>query len=411
MVWENVRMNTLICTLESWQTALVILVPILAVAVIVFAWCGIPRKQKNDERKKPVQQQPIKSSDEKPERASSSIVEHTEAPAAESAAQIKAREETAEAPAADQIEETSGEQAPDEAPSLTTSETPIAETKQPKFTVRYSKSFTARLILASDEIKGYYAALANKLISYKKVKCRASWAVASFNRGREKLAKINVRGKSLYLFVALEPSALESYRVKDASGKKRYAAVPAMLKIKSDRALKRALALIDELATKKTLEAYTPKTEFKASDYPTDTLENLLARKLIKENKVKPVAQPAPQAPVIKTVLKTVTVTQAQKLITNEAAATLVTVKSGAPVIGKKYPVNIDVLSAAFNSGDAVDIAALKAKRLVPQKESAVKILARGTLDKKLTVYADDFSADAVKMIALTGGKAIKGKK
>ena len=35
-------------------------------------------------------------------------------------------------------------------------------------------------------------------------------------------------------------------------------------------------------------------------------------------------------------------------------------------------------------------------------------MLARGIIDKPLYVYANDFSLAAVKMIALTGGKAIK---
>lgn len=42
---------------------------------------------------------------------------------------------------------------------------------------------------------------------------------------------------------------------------------------------------------------------------------------------------------------------------------------------------------------------------------SAVKVLARGSLDKALTVEAADFSLPAVKMIVITGGKVVKLKK
>ena len=80
---------------------------------------------------------------------------------------------------------------------------------------------------------------------------------------------------------------------------------------------------------------------------------------------------------------------------------------SVAPV-GKKHVVNVDTLSKAFASGDVVDLEALKSKGLLPKNAKAVKVLARGSLDKVLTVRADDFSADAVKMIVLTGGKAIR---
>ena len=46
--------------------------------------------------------------------------------------------------------------------------------------------------------------------------------------------------------------------------------------------------------------------------------------------------------------------------------------------------------------------------KLIPKNVGSLKILARGVLDKPLNVEAQDFSLDAVKMIVLTGGKAIK---
>ncbi|MCD8205650.1 MAG: uL15 family ribosomal protein [Clostridia bacterium] len=53
---------------------------------------------------------------------------------------------------------------------------------------------------------------------------------------------------------------------------------------------------------------------------------------------------------------------------------------------------------------------ALKAKRLIDKKCTRVKILSGGKIDKALTVKADDFSLDAIKMILLVGGKVIKIK-
>ena len=52
----------------------------------------------------------------------------------------------------------------------------------------------------------------------------------------------------------------------------------------------------------------------------------------------------------------------------------------------------------------------MKEKGLIPQKTDFVKVLGRGMLDKHLIVEAQDFSADAVKMIVLTGGHAIHKK-
>jgi large subunit ribosomal protein L15 len=73
----------------------------------------------------------------------------------------------------------------------------------------------------------------------------------------------------------------------------------------------------------------------------------------------------------------------------------------------KKAIVNIDVLAKEFNDGDVVDLTSLKAKKLIDKKSKTVKILARGAIDKKLTVRAGEFSNTALKMIILTGGTAV----
>ena len=59
-----------------------------------------------------------------------------------------------------------------------------------------------------------------------------------------------------------------------------------------------------------------------------------------------------------------------------------------------------------LENGEVVNLDALKAKRLVSRNAGRIKILARGIMTKKLTVYADKFSLQAVKMITLAGGTA-----
>ena len=56
--------------------------------------------------------------------------------------------------------------------------------------------------------------------------------------------------------------------------------------------------------------------------------------------------------------------------------------------IGKKEIINIDTLSNSFENGDEVTLEALIAKKLVPSKTGSVKLLARGTLNKKLIVFS-----------------------
>ena len=73
---------------------------------------------------------------------------------------------------------------------------------------------------------------------------------------------------------------------------------------------------------------------------------------------------------------------------------------------GKLALINLDTICENFEDGETVTLEALKAKRLVNKNAGRIKILARGVMTKKLTVYADKFSLQAVKMITLAGGHA-----
>lgn len=101
---------------------------------------------------------------------------------------------------------------------------------------------------------------------------------------------------------------------------------------------------------------------------------------------------------------------RADELITDSLAKDLL--KRGKEAIytsgSGKSIINVDTLSQHFLSGDRVDVNVLKSKGLVPFDTAYLKVLARGMIDKPLSVYANEFSLSAIKMIALTGGEAIK---
>ena len=73
---------------------------------------------------------------------------------------------------------------------------------------------------------------------------------------------------------------------------------------------------------------------------------------------------------------------------------------------GKMEAVNLDTICDHFEDGDVVTLEALQEKKLISKKSGRVKILARGTMTKKLEIIADTFSLQAVKMITLAGGKS-----
>jgi large subunit ribosomal protein L15 len=66
--------------------------------------------------------------------------------------------------------------------------------------------------------------------------------------------------------------------------------------------------------------------------------------------------------------------------------------------------VNLQDLERRFDAGDDVTLAALQAKGLGTRKGIPVKILAKGTISKPLTVHAHGFSAAARAGIEAAGG-------
>ena len=105
--------------------------------------------------------------------------------------------------------------------------------------------------------------------------------------------------------------------------------------------------------------------------------------------------------------LLTVTATEAEQLMSDVQATEHPSFLCEARRIharGKRAEINVDTVSRHFCAGDTVSLSSLKNKGLIPKNAAAVKILARGTLDKPLTVCAQDFSMGALKMILLTGG-------
>lgn len=74
---------------------------------------------------------------------------------------------------------------------------------------------------------------------------------------------------------------------------------------------------------------------------------------------------------------------------------------------GQRAAVNLGQIDEMFQAGDIVTIDALRRKALVPRRAGRVKILADGVLRKPLTIKAESFSVQAMKMIELTGGTVI----
>lgn len=68
--------------------------------------------------------------------------------------------------------------------------------------------------------------------------------------------------------------------------------------------------------------------------------------------------------------------------------------------------INLATLNERFSDGDTVDLAKLRAARLVHGAKPLVKVLAKGALERKLTIEAHAFSKQAIELIEKAGGQA-----
>ncbi len=278
--------------------------------------------------------------------------------------------------------------------------------------VRYNRSFLAKLIQGKEQTKEFYSELHNYIMSYERVRHSESRTASSYIAGRQKTALLTIKGKTLCMYLPLneEECAGAKYPVKLVEAKS-YAALPLEIKIRSARALKAGKCLIDAVMAKSERGLGVCKAPVSPADFPYEDTESLIARGLIRLTAVKGgKIEDGARVKVLPFSLEPITVVsaeQAHELMSDAAASSVLmpdTKRTGCA--GKKFVINIDTLSECFENGATVNIDTLKAKNLIPKRASAIKILARGTLDKRLAVEAESFSLDAVKMIALLGGEA-----
>lgn len=296
--------------------------------------------------------------------------------------------------------------------------------------VRYNRSYTAKLIQSPEVTKNYYSIIKNELLRYK-VSSRISWKHETFRRGRKLLVKLAVRGKSLYVYFALDPAryADTKYKVNDVSDIASNAEVPTLYKIKNDRRCRYAKQLIADVMAENGLVAGEERSEDYVSQYPYEETEPLIERKLIKllpwkeratgsevgvieveETQVTEEIAAATEPGSVPEHIA-VTVAEAEEQIPDEEVESYVQQSTEYSDKTKRAVINIDTLARHFNDGETVTLEEIKKRvKQVAGNVTYIKVLARGKLDKTLTVVADDFSPTAVKMIVLTGGSAVRKK-
>ncbi len=156
----------------------------------------------------------------------------------------------------------------------------LEELSKRRVTIKQRKSFTARYIQASELIQDNYEDIKNALLSLKGVKSRISWKCDTFRKGRLPIAKMDVKGKGLYLYLNIDPKELAhtKYRVRDNGAKT--PDFPTLFKVKSARGRRHALELIDKIAEDNKLKRLEIEPVSYVMDYEDDAA--LIEKGLIK---------------------------------------------------------------------------------------------------------------------------------
>lgn len=254
------------------------------------------------------------------------------------------------------------------------------------------RKFNTKLMLANDEAKYYYSEVKNYLQLYR-ANGRYSTRCETY-RYKGVIAKVGLAGKSIKVYLALDPSKVDSsrYNFKDVSDKKQYKEVPVMIKVKSSRGLKYFKELVDQMMSERFVK---PRRKYEPIDYTVSLIPNgeaIFTELGVGDDyiydtiHVKNVPSDLPDE-----IVKFLPNIQGQKIEGDMVYATI----------------HLDTLCNHFNDGDIIDITTLKNLNLI-NRGNALRVKARGTLDRKLVIFADDFDADAVKMILCTNGTAVK---
>lgn len=106
------------------------------------------------------------------------------------------------------------------------------------------RSFIAKVSMIDDDAKRYYSDIKNFVLSFAGTRTRLSWQYESFYKTKALIARMAVRGKSLWIYLPIDiediPQGINCVEVND----KKYKGLKSGLYIQGDRTFKQAKRLI-----------------------------------------------------------------------------------------------------------------------------------------------------------------------
>lgn len=258
--------------------------------------------------------------------------------------------------------------------------------------VPHPKSFLKFLKEGSIANKETYTQLCGLMLGYKGVRVRYTRREALFRFKKQELLRVTVRGNSLRIYFMPDPDTYEQKTYHHRRTQKKWAAkTPLELNVRSNRSRKYAMFFAEETAR---LAQLQKKTKYTAPDYQTCVLArggNALTK--------------AGRSSLI---VERINV-QDVGALSDQEAREMTEIKRVPPREGdaKIVSVAVSTLSEHFPDGVRVNLAVLKRKKLVAEDATGFRVVGKNTLERSLVVTADAFNASAIKMILLTGGRAI----
>lgn len=271
----------------------------------------------------------------------------------------------------------------------------IIDVPTDKLVIRRTK-FINKMKFTSDKTKEYYSQIKNLLLSY-----GTKNKVARRNEAFRKsglVAKISISGKSLRLHLPLDPNDEErfptsKYHQISLANKKQYSEVPFTLKIKSDRALKRALELIELVCLEKPLKK---KKKYEETDFTKDLqvdgeaiFEKLGLLDEMTDNVNK----------------EYIDNFEANHMDDIDAIVQLLPkINKVEPNEGETQNIYIDTVLDKIE-GDVINLDSLKKANLISLSTNNICVKIHENLNKPITVECDEITSDAVVAVLAVNGK------
>lgn len=271
----------------------------------------------------------------------------------------------------------------------------IIDVPTDKLVIRRTK-FINKMKFTSDKTKEYYSQIKNLLLSY-----GTKNKVARRNEAFRKsglVAKISISGKSLRLHLPLDPNDEErfptsKYHQISLANKKQYSEVPFTLKIKSDRALKRALELIELVCLEKPLKK---KRKYEETDFTKDLqvdgeaiFEKLGLLDEMTDNVNK----------------EYIDNFEANHMDDIDAIVQLLPkINKVEPNEGETQNIYIDTVLDKIE-GDVINLDSLKKANLISLSTNNICVKIHENLNKPITVECDEITSDAVVAVLAVNGK------